>query len=254
MSAKREGLFGINPMLEALKERAREFDKVYIAKGAHSKGIEDIVHLCRHRNIPVYFETREALDRISGTRKHQGIYGVASAKGYSSLEEIVDISERRKEHPFILILDGIEDPRNLGAIIRSADGAGVHGIVIPKHRSSGLSSTVAKASAGAIEYINIARATNLLNAIRWLKESGVWIYGLDMAGEKEYTDIAFDVPLAIVIGGEGRGIRESIRKACDVLIKIPLLGHINSLNASVAAGIIIFEIAKKRSKGIKQRI
>ncbi len=248
MSTKREGLFGINPILEALKAGTREFDKVYIAKGTHSKGIEEIVRLCRHQNIPVHFEGRESLDRISGTKKHQGIYGFVAVKGYSSVDEIFDIAEGRKENPFILLLDGVEDPRNLGAIIRTADGAGVHGIIIPKHRSSGLSSTVAKTSAGAIEHMKISRATNLLNTIEWLRDHGLWIYGLDMEGEKEYNTVSYDIPLGIVIGGEGRGIRESIRKACDVRVKIPLFGQVSSLNVSVASGIILFEIAKQRVK------
>jgi 23S rRNA (guanosine2251-2'-O)-methyltransferase len=251
LNKKREGLFGINPLLESLKAGSREFDKIYIAKGAHGKGIDEAVRICRQQNIPVHFEGREALDRISGTTKHQGIYGIVAAKGYSSVEEILDIAENRKEDPFILLLDSVEDPRNLGAIIRTADGAGVHGIIIPKHRASGLSSTVAKTSAGAIEHVQISRETNLLNTINFLRDRGLWIYGLDMDGEREYTNVSYDIPLGIVIGGEGRGIRESIRKACDVRVRIPLFGHINSLNVSVASGIILFEIAKHRVKGSK---
>lgn len=250
MNKMREGLFGVNPILEALRSGTRGFDKVYIARGTYSKGVEEIVRLCKEQNIPVHFENRETLDRISGTTKHQGLFGMVTAKGYSPVEEILGVAEKKGEQPFILILDGVEDPRNLGAIIRTADGAGAHGIVIPKHRASGLSGTAAKTSAGAIEYVTVSRVTNLRHTIDSLKEKGVWIYGLDMEGEKEYTDAAYDVPLAVVIGGEGRGIRETILKACDVRIRIPLLGHISSLNVSVATGVILFEIARQRSKRI----
>lgn len=251
MSKGREGLFGVNPLLEALRAGTRNIEKVYIARGIYGKEVEEIVRLCKHQKIPVHFENRESLDRISGTGKHQGIFGIVSAKGYSSVEEILLIAEKRKEDPLILILDNIEDPQNLGAIIRTADGAGVHGIIIPKHRSSGLSSTVAKTSAGAIEYIPVSRVTNLLTVIGGLKEAGLWIYGLEMTGEKEYTQSAYDIPLAVVIGGEGRGIRRSILEVCDIRIRIPLFGHISSLNVSVAAGIILFEIAKQRFKRSK---
>lgn len=252
MSEKREGLFGVNPLLEALRAGTREFDKVYIARGVHSKGIEEVVQLCRQKKIPVHLEVRGALDRISGTQKHQGIFGVVAAKGYSPVEEILELAERKKEPPFVLILDSVEDPRNLGAIIRTAEGAGVHGIIIPKHRSAGLNSTVAKTSAGALEYIKVARATNLLQTIEWLRKQGLWIYGVEMKGETEYTDISCDAPLAVVMGGEGRGIRESIRKACDVQVSIPLFGRVSSLNVSVASGIILFEIATRRQKKFKK--
>ena len=251
MSEKREELFGVNPLLEALRAGTREFDKVYIARGVHSKGIEEVIHLCRQRKIPVHLELKGALDRIAGTQKHQGILGIVAVKGYSPVEDILDLAKRRKEPPFVLILDGIEDPRNLGAIIRTAEGAGVHGIIIPKHRSAGLNSTVAKTSAGALEHIKVARATNLFQTMEWLREQGVWIYGLDMGGETEYNDVSFETPLAIIMGGEGRGIRESIRKACDVRIRIPLFGRVNSLNVSVASGIILFEIATRRFKRLK---
>lgn len=250
MNNRTEGLFGLNPLLEALKAGTREFGKVYIARGIFSKGVDEIIKLCKLQGVPVHFESRESLDRIAGTKKHQGIFGIVAAKGFSSVEEIIDIAVRKKETPFILILDGVEDPRNLGAIIRTADCAGVHGIVIPKHRAAGLTDTTAKTSAGAVEYVPVARVTNIVKTIDWLKEKGLWIYGLDMSGEKEYTAVSCDIPLAVVIGGEGRGIRESIRKVCDVRIRIPLLGKINSLNVSVATGVVLFEIVKQRHKKV----
>lgn len=251
---KAEGLYGVNPLLEALKAGEREFGKVYIARGVYSRGVDEIIKLCKHHGIPVYFENRESLDRLSGTKKNQGIFGIAASKSFSSVEEILEAAKRKNESPFVLILDGVEDPRNLGAIIRTADGAGVHGLIIPKHRSAGLSSTAAKTSAGAVEYMPVARVTNIQKTIEFLKEKGLWIYGVDMSGEEEYTVVSGDIPLAIVVGGEGKGIRESIRKVCDVRVRIPLFGQINSLNVSVATGIVLFEIVKQRHKKVSDKI
>ena len=246
MSNNNEGLFGINTMLEALRSGTRDFEKVFVARGLHGKGIDEIVRICKMQGIYIHFEGREVVDRLSGTAKNQGVFGVVAAKGYSSVEDILELSQKRNEKPFILILDGVEDPRNLGAIIRTAEGAGVHGIIIPKHRSSGLTDVVARTSAGAIEYLHIAKVTNISQTIDWLKGQGVWVYGLDMDGEKEYDRISYSEPLAIVIGGEGKGIRDLVRKACDEIVRIPLFGKVSSLNVSVAAGIILFEIAKRQ--------
>ena len=251
MSNNNEGLFGINTMLEALRSGTRDFEKVFVARGLHGKGIDEIVRICKMQGIYIHFEGREVVDRLSGTAKNQGVFGVVAAKGYSSVEDILELSQKRNEKPFILILDGVEDPRNLGAIIRTAEGAGVHGIIIPKHRSSGLTDVVARTSAGAIEYLHIAKVTNISQTIDWLKGQGVWVYGLDMDGEKEYDKISYSEPLAIVIGGEGKGIRDLVRKACDEIVRIPLFGKVSSLNVSVAAGIILFEIAKRQRPEIK---
>lgn len=253
MSKNTEGLFGINTLLEALRSGARDFEKVYIANGFHGKGIEEIVRLCKSQDIYVHFESRDAIDRLSGTEKNQGVFGIVTPKGYSSVEDILEVSQQRNEHPFILILDGVEDPRNFGAIIRTAEGAGVHGIIIPKHRSSGLTDVVARTSAGAIEYVHIAKVTNICQTIDWLKEQGVWVYGLDMKGEKAYNQFSYTAPLAIVIGGEGKGIRELVSKACDEIVRIPLFGKVSSLNVSVAAGVILFEIAGQRTEAKKSR-
>ncbi len=246
MSKNSEGLFGINTLLEALRSGSRDLDKVYVAKGLHGKGIDEIVRICKSHGIYIHFESREVVDRLSGTAKNQGVFGVVAAKEYSTVEDILELSKKRNEKPFILILDGVEDPRNFGAIIRTAEGAGVHGIIIPKHRSSGLTDVVARTSAGAIEYIHIAKVTNIAQTIDWLKGQGVWIYGLDMDGDKEYDKVDYPESLAIVIGGEGKGIRELVRKACDEIVRIPLFGKISSLNVSVAAGVILFEMTKKR--------
>lgn len=246
MSNDKEGLFGINTLLEALRSGTRDFEKIYVARGLHGKGIDEVVRICKSRGIYIHFEGREAIDRLSGTAKNQGVFGLVAAKGYSSVEDILELSQKRNEKPFILILDGVEDPRNLGAIIRTAECAGVHGIIIPKHRSSGLTDVVARTSAGAIEYLHIAKVTNISQTIDWLKGQGVWIYGLDMDGKREYDKISYSAPLAIVIGGEGKGIRDLVRKTCDEIVRIPLLGKISSLNVSVAAGVILFEIAKRQ--------
>jgi 23S rRNA (guanosine2251-2'-O)-methyltransferase len=253
LNNNREGLFGINVLLEALRSGSRDFEKVHIAKGLHGKGIDEIVRLCKSLNIYIHFESRDVIERLSGTAKNQGVFGVVAAKGYSSVEDILEVSQKRNEHPFILILDGVEDPRNFGAIIRTAEGAGVHGIIIPKHRSSGLTDVVARTSAGAIEYVHIAKVTNICQTIDWLKEQGVWVYGLDMKGEKVYNKLFYTAPLAIVIGGEGKGIRESVSKACDEIVRIPLFGKVSSLNVSVAAGVILFEIAGQRTEAKKSR-
>jgi len=189
LSKDSEGLFGINTLLEALRSGSRDLDKVYVARGLHGKGIDEIVRICKSHGIYIHFESREVIDRLSGTAKNQGVFGVVAAKEYSSVEDILELSKKRNEKPFILILDGVEDPRNFGAIIRTAEGAGVHGIIIPKHRSSGLTDVVARTSAGAIEYIHIAKVTNIAQTIDWLKGQGVWIYGLDMDGDKEYDKI-----------------------------------------------------------------
>ena len=246
MSKDSEGLFGINTLLEALRSGSRDLDKVYVARGLHGKGIDEIVRISKSLGIYIHFESREVIDRLSGTAKNQGVFGVVAAKEYSSVEDILELSKKRNEKPFILILDGVEDPRNFGAIIRTAEGAGVHGIIIPKHRSSGLTDVVARTSAGAIEYIHIAKVTNIAQTIDWLKGQGVWIYGLDMDGDKEYDKVDYPESLAIVIGGEGKGIRELVRKACDEIVRIPLFGKVSSLNVSVAAGVILFEMTKKR--------
>lgn len=246
MSRDKDALFGINTLLEALRSGTRDFDKVYIARGLHGKAIDELIRLCKTMNIVIHYEGRDAIDRLSGTSKNQGVFGVAAAKGYASVEDILEVSRKRNEQPFILILDGVEDPRNLGAIIRTAEGAGVHGIIIPKHRATGLTDVVARTSAGAIEYIPIAKVTNISQTIERLKEQGIWVYGLDMDGKQMYYSMSYSTPLAIVIGGEGKGIRELVRKACDEVVSIPLSGKVSSLNVSVAAGVILFEIAAQR--------
>jgi 23S rRNA (guanosine2251-2'-O)-methyltransferase len=175
------------------------------------------------------------------------VIAFASAKGYVDIHDLIDISRSKNEPAFYVMLDGLEDPHNLGAIIRTADAAGVHGVIIPERRSVGLTETVTKVSAGAIEYVPVARVVNLNNAIRTLKENDVWVIGVDEDSKKPYTEIDFTLPTALVIGGEGKGISRLVKENCDEVVSIPMKGKISSLNASVAAGVVMYEVLKQRS-------
>ena len=241
-----ELLTGLNPVLEAVKKGERNFDRIYIAKGRGGPKIDELIKLARDRDIHIRFEQREIIDKLADTANHQGVVGVVSAKEYTTVDEILSIAEKRKEQPFIIILDGIDNPQNLGGIIRSAEAAGVHGIIIPERRAVGITDAVAKSSAGAVEYVAVAKVGNINNTIAELKEKGIWIVGVDMKGEKRYCEMDYKMPLAVVIGSEGEGVKSLVIKNCDFVVSIPQKGKVNSLNASVAAGIIIFEILKSR--------
>jgi 23S rRNA (guanosine2251-2'-O)-methyltransferase len=226
-------LMGIHPVAEALRARS-PLDRIVIAKGAGGVRIQEIVELARAASTPVRFEPRDALDRMSGGGAHQGVVALGASKKYSELE---DISPRAK---LMVLLDGVEDPHNLGAIIRTAHAAGADAVVIPERRAAGLTETVAKSSAGAIEHLPVVRVTNINRTLEELKSQGYWIYGIDERGEESYASVAWQTPTAIVLGAEGRGLHELVRKHCDVLVRIPMSGQIASLNVSVAAGIILF--------------
>ncbi len=225
---------GIHPVREALRAR-RNLDKVLIAKGAAGPRIQEIVDLCRERSIPVRFEPREALDRASNGVTHQGVVAFGAVHEYVSLDEILPHAR------LLVILDGVEDPHNFGAIVRTAHAAGAQAIVIPERRASPLTETVAKAAAGALEYLPIARVTNISQTLERLKERGFWIYGLDERGVELYDSVAYAVPTVIVLGGEGKGLHQGVQKHCDVLVRIPMAGPVSSLNVSVAAGVVLFE-------------
>jgi 23S rRNA (guanosine2251-2'-O)-methyltransferase len=227
-------LAGIHPIQEALRSR-RPLDRVVVAKGAGSPRLQEIIDLCRQRGIPLRFEPREQLDRTAATPSHQGVIAVAAAREYASLEDVIGTASG------IVVLDGVEDPHNLGAIIRSADAAGVGAVVLPERRAAGLTDAVAKASAGAVEYVTIARTGNVSQALEKLKLAGFWIYGLDERGENLYSSVEFNSPTVFVLGGEGKGLHEHVKKHCDVLVRIPMSGRISSLNVSVAAGVVLFE-------------
>ena len=229
---------GIHPVREALRAR-RAFAKVLIAKGSAGPRIQEIVTLCRDQSILVRFESREALDRAAKGAPHQGVIAFGAAHQYAELEDI--LADAR----LLVILDGVEDPHNLGAIIRTAHAAGVNGIIVPERRSAPLSETVARVSAGALEYMPVARVTNVSRLLEQLKQRQFWIYGLDERGTEPYDRVEYTEPAAIVLGSEGRGLHDNVKKHCDFLINIPMAGAVSSLNVSVAAGVVLFDWKRK---------
>ena len=238
-------IIGRNPVTEAIKS-GRSIDKIIMQKDAEGSA-KKIASMARERKIVIQYVDRIALDKLAPGRPHQGVAAYAAAKAYVSVEDILRSAERKGEDPLIVILDGLEDPHNLGAILRSCDGAGAHGVIIPSRRAVGLTEIVAKASAGAIEYVPVAKVTNLAQTIDSLKEKGIWIAAIDMDGAN-YSDAKLTGPMALVIGGEGSGVSDIIRKKADFIISIPMKGRVNSLNASNAAAIVLYEVDRQRSK------
>ena len=239
---------GIHAVREAL-EAGSAFDRIVIAKGRQDTRIEEIVQLARARNIPVRFEDRSNLDRLVNSREHQGVVAIAAARPPATLEDILGNANKSKgQIGLIVLLDGVEDPHNLGAIIRTALAAGAHGIVIPERRAAGLTDTVARASAGALAHLPVAKVTNLARTMEELKEAGYWLVGLDENGEKNYTDVDYTSPTGIVMGGEGSGLHELTRKRCDFVVSLPTTGPVKSLNVSVATGVVLFEALRQRHR------
>lgn len=237
-------IVGRNAVLEAIRS-GRELDFVMVQKGELKGSINQILSLCRKNNIVVKEAEAAKLLSLSQNGVHQGVIAQPAAVTYSSVEDILQIARDRDEAPFIIIADQIEDPHNLGAIVRTAEACGVHGVIIPKRRSVGANATVYKTSAGALSHMAVARVTNLTETIKELKEQGVWIYGADAKGDS-YCDMKFDGAVALVIGSEGRGISDLVLKQCDFLVSLFMKGKVNSLNASVAGGILMYEIARQR--------
>ena len=237
---------GRNPVLEALRS-GRSVNRVLLAidTGRHS-AVAEILQLARAGKIPVDYVHRSVIDEASMTSAHQGVIAYAAAKEYVALEGLLELSRERGEPPLYCILDGIEDPHNLGAILRTAEASGIHGVVIRSRRAVGLTAAVAKASAGAVEYMPVARVANIAQAIQPLKKNNVWVVGIDLGGEADYTQVDFTWPTAIVIGAEGRGVSELVRKKCDSIASIPMKGQISSLNASVAAALVMYEAFRQR--------
>lgn len=236
---------GRNAVLEALNA-GRSIDKIFVGEYAKSEGaIKTIMKKASQRKIVLNFESKERLDAKSPTRKHQAVIAYVAAYDYVSVDDILQRAQERSEPPFILILDGIKDPHNLGAIIRTAEVVGVHGIIIPKRRACGLTETVVKTSAGAIEYLPIAKVTNCSQTIDYLKTKNIWVVGTDTDGQSMYS-VDLKGALAIVIGEEGGGISELVKKNCDFIATIPMQGRIESLNASVATGVILYEAFRQR--------
>ncbi|HEX6503686.1 MAG TPA: 23S rRNA (guanosine(2251)-2'-O)-methyltransferase RlmB [Terriglobales bacterium] len=244
-------IYGINSVSEALKARGRSFEYVSIAKERHDLRLQRLIEECRKIGLPVRFASRAELDRIAGNVAHQGVVAVTSAKQYSDLDDI--IAAKRGVYSLVLVLDGIEDPHNLGAIIRTADAAGVDGLVIPERRAAGVSGTVTKVSAGATAHVPIAKVTNIARTLQDLKEQNIWTVGLDERAPQTYDSLDFNMNCALVLGAEGKGVHELVRKKCDFLVSIPMLGKVASLNVSVAAGVVLYEIMRqRRAKGAAQ--
>ncbi len=234
---------GINPVLEALGAGSRHFERLLVAKGLRNRRISEAIHKATHLAVPLRFETRETLDRIAGEVPHQGIIAVVSAKPAMSLESLLATV---KDPALLVVLDGVEDPRNLGAILRTAEAAGVDGVLLPERHSAGLSETVGRASAGALEHVKVARVGNVVQALEALKARGIWVVGFDATGRERWDAVDYKRPVALVVGGEGRGMRRLVREHCDHLVSLPLFGHVASLNVSVAAGVALYEVVRQR--------
>jgi 23S rRNA (guanosine2251-2'-O)-methyltransferase len=241
-------LEGRNPVLEALRA-GRPISKIFLAKNIERHSvIAEIIYIAKTKGIPLEYVERAAIDRQSETGANQGILAYTISKEYLDLDELLSISKDKNENPLYIILDGIEDPHNLGAILRTAEASGIHGVIVREKRAVGLTPIVEKASAGAIEYIPISRVTNISQTIEYLKKNNIWVVGIDQAGKTNYTRIDYKTPTAIVIGGEGKGLSDLVKKHCDFLASIPMKGKITSLNASVAAGVVMYEALDQRSE------
>ncbi|KYD10989.1 23S rRNA (guanosine(2251)-2'-O)-methyltransferase RlmB [Heyndrickxia sporothermodurans] len=235
---------GKNPVIEALKS-SRDINKIWIAEGSAKGQMQQIIQLAKQSRVLVQYVPKQKIDQMV-KENHQGVVALVAAYQYAELDDLFKRAEQKNEDPFFLILDELEDPHNLGSILRTADAAGVHGVIIPKRRAVGLTATVAKASTGAIEYVPVVRVTNIARTISELKERGVWIFGTDAKGSQDYRSMDGSMPLAIVIGSEGKGISRLIKENCDFLVHLPMVGHVTSLNASVAASLLIYEVYRKR--------
>lgn len=235
---------GRNAVLEALRS-GKPVDKLYILDGCQDSQVRTIVREAKKHDTILKFTDRERLNQMSETGKHQGVIAFAAAYEYAQVEDLLKLAEDKGEDPFLFLLDGIEDPHNLGAIIRTANLAGAHGVIIPKHRAVGLTATVAKASAGALNYTPVAKVTNLVRTMEKLKEQGLWFVCADMGGELMYH-LNLTGPVGLVIGNEGGGVSRLVKEACDLCASIPMKGDIDSLNASVAAGVLAYEVVRQR--------
>ena len=235
---------GRNAVLEAFRS-GKTIDRLFVQDGSKDGPVQTILREARKKDTIIQFVKKERLDQMSETGKHQGVLAYAAAYSYATVEDILEQAREKGEPPFILLLDGIEDPHNLGAIIRTAHQAGAHGIIIPKRRAAGLTAVAARTSAGAINYLPVAKVTNLKNTMEALKKEGIWFACADMAGEVMYR-ANLTGPIGLVIGNEGEGVSRLVREACDLYVSIPMKGQIDSLNASVAAGILSYEIVRQR--------
>ncbi|MCD5326060.1 MULTISPECIES: 23S rRNA (guanosine(2251)-2'-O)-methyltransferase RlmB [Pontibacillus] len=241
---KEEWIIGKNAVSEALKS-GRSINKVMVSDQLQHKATQNLQKIAKENGVQVQKVPKKKLDQlVDGS--HQGVIASVAAYDYSELDDLFEHARRKGEAPFFLILDEIEDPHNLGSILRTADASGVHGVIIPKRRSVGLTATVAKTSTGAIEYIPVVRVTNLARTIEDLKKEHVWVVGTDAKGEEDYRELKGDMPVALVIGSEGKGISRLVKEKCDWSVRLPMVGHVTSLNASVSASLLMYEIHRKR--------
>ncbi|MFL6336524.1 MAG: 23S rRNA (guanosine(2251)-2'-O)-methyltransferase RlmB [Pyrinomonadaceae bacterium] len=248
-------VFGVQPVLEALRAGTRPIERLTLAEGAHESRLREILEIARYADIPVRRLPRTELQRIAAGANHQGVIATIAAAHYTHSDELLEALAARvgtPDPPLAVVLDGVEDPRNLGAVIRTVECAGAHGVFVPERRASGLTETVAKGAAGALEYVPVARAANVVRLLEELKERGVWTVGTAAGAETSYTDWDWTQPCALLLGGEGEGLRRLVRERCDVLVHIPLRGQIESLNVSVAAGILLYEAVRQRTARRKE--
>jgi 23S rRNA (guanosine2251-2'-O)-methyltransferase len=243
-------IYGLAPVLEALRARRRAIHKILVASGAHASRLNELLETARRAGVAVEKRDRRDLDELTGAANHQGVVAlVAPLNQKNAYVEAEAILDSMGDPPLVVLLDGVEDPHNLGAILRTCECAGVDGVFIPEHRAAGLNETVAKTSAGAVEYVRVARVTNLVPLIDELKDRGLWVVGIEGGTGNVYSDFDMKIPLAVTLGGEGKGIRRLVGEKCDAIVSIPMRGNINSLNVSVAAGIVLFEIVRQRQGG-----
>jgi len=243
-------IYGRNPVLEALRA-GREINKIYLSSEERGTILE-VVKLARQRAIPLHQTDRQNLDRLAQTDKHQGIVAFVASAAYVDIDDLFAVARERQEAPFLLVLDEVEDPHNLGAILRTADATGAHGLIIPKRRAVGLTGTAAKASAGAVEHVGVARVTNIVQTLSYLKEQGCWVVGAETDSDLLPYGQDLTGPIALVIGGEGKGLGRLVKENCDYLIRLPMRGRLNSLNASVAAGVLMYEVLRQRMGALEQ--
>jgi 23S rRNA (guanosine2251-2'-O)-methyltransferase len=237
-------IYGVNSVSEALKARGRAFEWVGMAKERHDLRLQRLIEDCRRLSVPVRFMQRSELDRMAGHVAHQGVVAVTSAKQYSDLDDVIEA--RRGKYSLLIVLDGVEDPHNLGAILRTADAAGADGLIIPERRAASVTGTVTKASAGASEHLPIAKVTNIARTVEGLKDRNIWTVGLDERSRQSYDAVDYNMDCALVLGGEGKGLHDLVKKKCDFLLSIPMLGKVPSLNVSVAAAVVLYEIVRQR--------
>ena len=240
-----EVLYGLHPVEEAIRSGSRQLDRIILTRERRDARLERLIELCRSAGIRISLEPRDQLTRLAGTDAHQGVLAVVRERRFLGIEDLLAVNEDG-QHRFFLALDGIEDPHNLGALLRTADGAGVDGIVLPERRSAPVTATVAKTSAGASEHVRIARVTNLVRSLEQMKKQNVWVIGLDERGSMDYTEFDFKTSCVLVLGREGSGLHDLVKKTCDHLLRIPMAGQVSSLNVSVAGAVVMYEAVRQR--------